>query len=169
MSRPVLSRLVCILNTYLCNSDLSHCYGEWLIRILQLVFSPTAYTAKIITYNQSYQTNSSNLYLTWIILFQSYDQVWVRHFTFIIPSFQPLSPNSQLLKPSLSLRELDACAGQMPPAEPDLIQLLFPSMSLLIAQLVDPVLTLKYLPEPEECCSTCKQSMPSTMSIFVNT
>merc|ERR1712110_1048862 len=40
-------------------------------------------------------------------------------------------------------------------------------MSSLIAQLLAPVHTLKYFSEPEECCSTCKQSMPSTMSIFV--
>ena len=39
-------------------------FKERLIRILQLVFSPTAYTAIIITCDQSFQTKFSNLYLT---------------------------------------------------------------------------------------------------------
>ena len=49
----ILYCIVCKLNTYACifayNSDLSHCYGERLVRILQLVLSPTAI---IITYDQ---------------------------------------------------------------------------------------------------------------------
>ena len=106
-------------------------------------------SAKIIISDQSYQTkafiksNLGSLYLTWIILFQSHDQLWVRHITFIIPSFQTLSAYSQLLTPSLSLRELDACAGHIPPAEPERIQHPVPSMSSPILQVILPVLTDK--------------------------
>ena len=49
----ILYCIVCKLNTCACIfayiSDLSHCYGERLVRILQLVLSPTAI---IITYDQ---------------------------------------------------------------------------------------------------------------------
>ena len=68
------------------------------------------------------ERRAPKLLVTQIILFELNDQVCVRHLIFIMPSFQPLSEYCQLLKPSLSLREFDGCAGQMPPAEADWIQ-----------------------------------------------
>ena len=99
-----------------------------------------------------------------ISLFQSNAHRWVEHVSLITPSLNtPLSAYRRLLTPYLPLRAFEGWAGQEPPAEADLIQHLSPSMVRLIPQtdnhLVVSVATLKYLSEPDACCSTCKQSM----------
>ena len=107
----------------------------------------------------------SNLWLSsmeQVISFESHDYVCVLHTTLICPffeeSFLPSSKYCQLVRlPGWLLTALEACAGHGPPAEADEIQLPSSSIAGLIPQLVLPVLTLKYLWEPVDCCSTYKQ------------
>ena len=95
--------------------------------------------------------------------FESHDYLCVLHTNLICPSFRlPSSAYCQLVRliSILLLTALEACAGHGPPAEADPMEPVTPSMAEQIAQLVLPVRTVKYLLEPVDCCSTCKQSMP---------
>ena len=94
-----------------------------------------------------------------VISFESHDYVCVLHTTLTCPFLQPLSVYCQLVRLILGwlLTALEACAGHGPPAELDKIQPPSPSIAGLIPQLVVWVGTVKYLWEPVDCWSTCKQ------------
>ena len=71
----------------------------------------------------------------------------------------------QLVPPSLLLIPVVGSAGQSPPAEPESMKPPShpPSMSSLIAQVVEPVRTVRYLTSLEEVfCRTCNQLTPLT-------
>ena len=83
----------------------------------------------------------------------------------ILPLTHPpsLGVYTQLVNPSLLLIPVVGSAGQSPPAEPDWMKLLGPSMSSLILHLVQPVLTVRYLSFLEEVfCRICNQLTPLT-------
>ena len=121
---------------------------------------PKGFTVISKWFGYSYKnTKNISFYLNYMVN----DQCgWVLQDNLMSPFFQS-SPSSysQLVrfKSGLLLRAFLGCAGHEFPAEPERIQLPFPSMSSLIIQLVAPVLTLKYTSEPDSCWSTCKQSM----------
>ena len=84
----------------------------------------------------------------------------------ISPLTHPGALYLQLVKPSLLLIPVVGSAGQSPPAEPDLMKQLSPSMVSLIPQEVVPVATVRYLSSLEEVfCRTCNQLTPLTKSI----
>ena len=91
------------------------------------------------------------------------------HLTAIAPFCQPFpSQYRQLVWLNLLFIGLCGFAGETPPAEPDFMKAVVPSMVGPNSQLVVPVATCKYFFEPESCWSSCKhQSVSLTMSIFI--